>query len=115
MNWVAKGVKVAVCQDYGPGYKRYALIDKVHKNGNFTIEGSSQQYRPYSDCGIATGQFTRGSVKHVNDTNRAEIEEYFHMQECVGILWKEIERLKELIASGNKKYIIIEAAILKDR
>lgn len=43
---------------------RYAVVDKVHKNGNFTLVGSPQQYRPGSDGrAIETGDgYHRGIV-----------------------------------------------------
>lgn len=40
------GARVAISDRYGSGY-REGHVHKVHKNGNFTLVGSSQQWRPW--------------------------------------------------------------------
>ena len=55
------GAKVAIFRSQGPlrpatvsGQK----VDKVHKSGNFVLEGDSQQWRPYAPNGAYTPYWT---------------------------------------------------------
>lgn len=49
------GSKVIVPLRYGTSHYDIKAVSKVHKNGNFSIEGSPQQYRPHGDSAKATG------------------------------------------------------------
>lgn len=49
------GTKVIVPLRHGTNDYNIKTVSKVHKNGNFSIEGSPQQYRPHGDSANATG------------------------------------------------------------
>jgi hypothetical protein len=49
-NWVQPGVEVMeVRSGWETGYGRIQKIAKVYANGNFLVEGSPQQWRPWGD------------------------------------------------------------------
>ena len=66
------GVRVAVRQgDYEKWHEKF--IDKVHKNGNFTLRGDKQQWKPNSSSwsgAVTWAAFQTGDTRW----NRARVE-----------------------------------------
>jgi hypothetical protein len=77
------GARVAIVQNNGfniPTGYRLGIIAKVHKTGNFVLEGSTQQWKPYRPSGyekywnaVSTAQ-SRGRLRIWNEENHQEIE-----------------------------------------
>ncbi len=66
------GARVAVDNN---GSFRESFVDRVHKNGNFTLRGSSQQWRPYQNTARPTGDssWMRPRLQIWDETNNARI------------------------------------------
>ena len=85
------GAKVAIIVNNGfemPISYRAGIVAKVHKNGNFVLEGNLQQWRPYPPGGYQKywNAITTGT-KYVrliiwNEASEAQIEKQIALADC---------------------------------
>ena len=99
-EWVVIGAEVMeVSRGMGsPIFGRPRKIGKVHKNGNFTLEGSPQQYSPRVDYAYKTGalgHYSRAYYYPVNDALRAEMAQGEKVRAAKEVIRAEIKRLEE--------------------
>ena len=107
-DWVKVGTEmVVVDRMLTGGYGAIRKIAKVHKNGNFTLEGSPQQYRPSS---IMTGNSTGGiwsmtTVKVVTDDMRAKITEGYRYGEAYRKVYNALDKHLRLMHTYNREQL----------
>jgi hypothetical protein len=81
------GARVAVSEKYSDGLTE-GLVEKVYKNGNFTIRGSKQQWRPWQNNyggrnwgAMETGSgWHRRTLKLWDETTDKEIQQKIEEQ-----------------------------------
>ncbi len=119
-DWLKPGTEVVLRKSPNDEFTVIEKINKVHKNGNFTIGKSSQQYRPYENSygagGTPTGE-TYYRMRHatvVTDEIRAEINLQRTLRAAKETIKGEMIRLDHLVRSAipnaeQKAAIIAEA------
>lgn len=103
-DWVKPGAEVITVYARaarGLGYGPTSKIDKVHKTGRFTIEGSTEQYRPFKDGARRAGDhYSSTYLIPLTDENRAEVERSKLVKAARAFLYEEMDRLNRLLRSS---------------
>lgn len=115
-EWVKPGVEMIERHNgwSGVSYGSRFRIAKVHANGNFKVEGSDQQWRPWGD-GEAwrTGSDYRGSaLVRVTEALESEIAHSKRLSAARRVIADEAKRLDGLsrLRSGNSDEEVIATA-----
>lgn len=101
-DWVRVGAELVERTSgyYGERYGKRAKIAKVHANGNFKVEGSDQQWRPFSGGQASqTGQSGYGermSMVLVTPELEGTIAHNRKFREAQDVVSKEAKRLEGL-------------------
>lgn len=117
-EWVAGAEVVFMSNGWGGKiYGRRAIIDKVYKTGNFTIEGEKQQWRPSSFGASRTGHDGRGAQRLyiITPEVEAEILVTESARDAKKLISDEIDRLAKLVRNGSDEERIAEAKRIADQ
>lgn len=96
--WVQPGAQVVEVGS-NRAFGKIHTIAKVHKNGNFTVNGSTQQFKPWNDgSALQTGDswVGRKTLRYVDDATFAKIAEYRRFVAALNVINVEINRLAAL-------------------
>ena len=115
-DWVVGAEVVERSSSWGPVWRYGAVrkIGKVHKNGNFVLEGESQQWRPLSDYAVKTSDrgFYSSSTRIVlmTDEAKADMELAAAYAAAAAVVRAEAERLERVYRGNDVDETIAEAA-----
>ncbi len=111
-DWVQPGADV-VFRGWGHRFGRVAKIEKVYKNGNFTIEGNAQQYRPNREYANETGGrgYHRDSLYPLTDEIKREVAREQSIRAAQKIVRDEGERLDKLARTESDELLAEAEAI----
>jgi hypothetical protein len=102
-EWVRVGAEVVpVRRGFGRSqYDKPERIAKVYKNGNFVLEGHTEQWRPRGDIASRAGDksWTSSSCCPLTDELRAEIVHESKVRAAQKLISDEAERLAKLSRS----------------
>ena len=116
-EWVKEGQRM-VMRRSGFGRSTYGevrMITKVYKNGNFILEGSTQQWRPWGTSASKTGQadrWSRDSCVPYTDEIREEVLRHQAIDRAKAAIRLEAERLDKLWRGGSDDEILAGVQIL---
>ncbi len=116
-DWVQPGAEVIFrSSGWGHRFGRVAKIEKVYKNGNFTIEGNAQQYRPVHDYAYETGGrgYHRDSLYPLTDEIKRDVAREQSIRAAQKIVHDEAERPGKL-ARTEWDELLVEAEAIRAR
>lgn len=119
IDWVKAGQTVVMRHSgFGGQYGQTHKIDKVYKNGNFTLEGSKDQWRPWAGGAMRTGdtsRFHRQSCVPLTDEVAAEVASSQALSKAKAVIRAEAERLDKLWRLGDDAEIHSNARLIAER
>lgn len=121
-QWIEGAEVIERTSTWGPTY-RYGhptRIAKVYKNGNFVLDGSSQQWSPRSDYASKTGEqrsygSSFNSLVLLTSEIREDIARSAAYEAAFGVVKKEAERLDRVRRGKDVDATLAEAAAITAR
>lgn len=113
-NWVQVGAEVIFSAERRFDTRAFgctAKIVKVLKNGNFKVEGSDQQFRPFEDHATATGNaWSKSQVFHLSDELRPAVALWHRVKVAHGIVNTEMRRIRMALDINNSADELLKIA-----
>lgn len=117
-EWVRPGADVVIRSNgWGRRFGRITKINKVHKSGNFTLEGDSQQWRPHYEYASQTGSsgYHMDTCWPLTDETRADMEREARIYAAKKLVSDEATRLEKLSRTDSDELLAEAYRIVASR